>query len=87
MNGFCRCPRCGDQVFEKLETYAHCTGCLYFEDYHHDSQRSYFDALAAEKILNDEEENSEVVNGEDNQKLGDDDEEECAEKENYESAS
>ena len=54
MNGFCQCPRCGDQAFERLETYSHCVGCLYFEDYYHDIQRSAFEAQKVEQTISNE---------------------------------
>lgn len=29
---FSKCPRCGDQAFEYLESYGHCVGCLYWTE-------------------------------------------------------
>jgi hypothetical protein len=58
MDGFCQCPRCGDQGFERLDSYAHCVSCLYFEDYHHDAEKSYFEARRAEQLLEEEDEGS-----------------------------
>ena len=50
MNGLSKCPRCGDHAFEHLGTYAHCVGCLYFEDGYTDSERAYFEARQAEQL-------------------------------------
>ncbi len=51
MNGFCRCPRCGSGSFERMKTYGHCVGCLYFEDYDDSSESQCFHALEAEKEI------------------------------------
>ena len=35
------CPRCGSRSFEHLREYAHCPGCLYFEDHYEDTETCY----------------------------------------------
>lgn len=35
------CPRCGSHSFEVLSSYAHCAGCLYFEDYYEDAETCF----------------------------------------------
>jgi len=40
-----KCPRCGEHSFEKLNTYSHCAGCLYFEDYWGSPETDFYNAL------------------------------------------
>lgn len=42
------CPRCGSHSFEVLNSYAHCAGCLYFEDYYKDTESCFASARALE---------------------------------------
>lgn len=32
MSFISNCPRCGSRTFETLQTYSHCSECLYFVD-------------------------------------------------------
>jgi ribosomal protein S27AE len=42
------CPRCGG-FLETLKSYAHCSSCLYFEDYWSDSESDFHRAMKAAK--------------------------------------
>lgn len=47
MPKFHSCPRCGGRSLERLSSYAHCSDCLYFEDYWKDPESDYAEALKA----------------------------------------
>lgn len=53
MDQFSRCPRCENRTLENLQTYSHCIDCLYFEDRHYDGEKAYFQACAAEALLDE----------------------------------
>lgn len=43
-----KCPRCGG-FLETLQSYAHCSSCLYYEDYWSDSESDFHQAMRATK--------------------------------------
>ena len=43
-----KCPRCGG-FLETLQSYAHCSSCLYYEDYWSDSESDFPQAMRAAK--------------------------------------
>jgi predicted amidophosphoribosyltransferase len=44
------CPRCGG-FLETLRSYAHCSSCLYFEDYWFDTESAFHQAMKAKKEI------------------------------------
>ena len=44
------CPRCGG-FLETLQSYAHCSSCLYYEDYWSDTESAFHQAMKAEKEM------------------------------------
>ncbi len=49
-NHNCICPRCGG-FFETLSSYAHCSSCLYYEDYWADSESDFYQAMKTAKEI------------------------------------
>lgn len=62
---FSSCPRCGSHAFEQMSNYAHCTDCLYSEDYYEDLETNYRRIASLEEKLvqteNTENENEAVA--------------------------
>lgn len=57
------CPRCGG-FFEKLSSYAHCSSCLYYEDYWSDSESDFYQAMkTAKEIIRLQEEEERLGEG------------------------
>lgn len=49
-----KCPRCGNHNFESLESYGHCSECLYHEDFSFSFEELLADATRLEAMLANE---------------------------------
>jgi hypothetical protein len=60
MDHFSHCPRCENRTLEHLKTYSHCIDCFYYVDHFCDSESAFFEARAAESLLDEAEEASQA---------------------------
>lgn len=44
------CPRCGERTLETLQTYSHCSACLYFVDFWRSSNHSQIRSVRAAEM-------------------------------------